>query len=108
MGDSWKFYLVLVGRFLSIDFLPNLILVLILRSEKQKKKIHSGNVSELWLHLFSYIQKLLKDNFCILKQFLSVKLVLCFLLFLYCADQIMYFAFSIRAIPHQIVQNFWT
>ena len=38
MGDSWKFYLVLVGRFLSIDFLPNLILVLILRSEKQKKK----------------------------------------------------------------------
>ena len=107
MGDSWKFYLVLVGRFLSIDLLPNLVLVLILRSEKQKKYIQAI-CQELWLHLFSYIQKLLRDKFYILEQFFSVKLVFCSLLFFYCADQIMYFTFSIRAIPHQIVQNFWT
>ena len=54
MGDSWKFYLVLVGRFLSIDFLPNLVLILILRSEKQKKNTFRQCVRVMVAFIFLY------------------------------------------------------
>ena len=93
MGDSWKFYLVLVGRFLSIDFLPNLVLVLILRSEKQKKYIQAI-CQELWLHLFSYIQKLLRDKFYILEQFFVCKTCVLFsAVFLLCRPDHAFYIF---------------